>query len=73
MRLFIADKPVIKQKVLYSKDKKMIMQFLLDFRGMAMVGEAYKHHGFIIHVHLLKVGLTWCRSLHRDRLKGKSY
>ena len=70
---YISDKPVLQPIVLtylYAADEKHVMQFILDCSVMPLVIAAYQKFGTIIHEQLFRVTRTWCRALHRDRLKA---
>ena len=73
-RNYISDKPVLQPIVmayLYATDdEKQVMQFILDCSVMPLVITAYQNFGPIIHEQLFRVTRTWCRALHRDRLKA---
>ena len=70
---YIAAHPIISdivQAYLYSHIRKVVMQFIIDCSVLPMVISAYQTNGPLIHSHLYKITRTWCRSLHRDRLKS---
>ena len=70
---FVAAHPFLSeiiQAYLYSSIRKVVMQFLLDCSVLPMVISAYQVLGPVTHRHLYKITRTWCRSLHRDRLKA---
>ena len=60
----------IDQAYLYCHIRKVVMQFIIDCSVLPMVISAYQTNGPLIHSHLYKITRTWCRSLHRDRLKS---
>ena len=69
---FIADKPILQPIIdayLFSSDSNTTMQFLLDCSLLPLVIQAKQKYGPSIHQTLFKITRTWCRSLHRDRLK----
>ena len=69
---YIEDKPEIEQIVkqyLNTKEEKLFMQFIIDCSVLAPVIAATQQFGQKIHEHLFRITRTWCRSLHRDRLK----
>ena len=71
---FISDKPVLQPIVtayLYTTNNEdLVMQFILDCSVLPMVITAYQKYGQIIHEQLFRVTRTWCRAIHRDRLKA---
>ena len=71
---YICDKPVLQPLVtayLYAADNEnQVMQFILDCSVLPMVITAYQKYGPVIHEQLFRVTRTWCRALHRDRLKA---
>ena len=70
---YIAALPLIKQiteTYLGATDTKTIMQFLIDCSVLPLVISARQTYGPIIHHHLFRISRTWCRSLHRDRMKA---
>ena len=71
-KTYIEDKPEIAQIVnqyLNTKDEKVFMQFTIDCSVLAPVITAYQQFGQSIHEHLFRITRTWCRTLHRDRLR----
>ena len=71
---FISDKPVLQPIVrayLYAAENgTQVMQFILDCSVLPLVITAYQKYGPVIHQQLFRVTRTWCRALHRDRLKA---
>ena len=70
---YVAAHPYISEIVwtyLYSDSGKVVMQFLIDCSVLPMVILAYKKHGTTVHAHLFRITRTWCKSLHRDRLRA---
>ena len=70
---YVAAHPYISKIVwtyLYSVSPTIVMQFILDCSVLPMVISAYQEHGPTVHAHLFKITRTWCRSLHRDRLRA---
>ena len=70
---YISDKPVLHEIVtayLYAGNGNQVMQFILDCSVLPLVITAYQKYGPVIHEQLFRVTRTWCRALHRDRLKA---
>ena len=72
--IYISDKPVLQPIVeayLYANDNEnQVMQFILDCSVLPLVITAHQKYGHVIHEQLFRVTQTWCRALHRDRLKA---
>ena len=68
---FVANKPVLIPliKAYLCSSENLFVQFMLDCSVLPMVISTYQKHGSTIHEDLFHISRTWCRSLHRDRLK----
>ena len=68
---YVADKPLLIPliKAYLCSSEEYFVQFMLDCSVLPMVISSYQMHGPIVHEHLFHISRTWCRSLHRDRLK----
>ena len=70
---YVAAQPILSDIIrayLYATDTKVVMQFIIDCSVLPLVISAHQTHGQDIHKHLYKITRTWCRSLHRDRLRA---
>ena len=70
---YVAAHPYISEIVwtyLYSDSGKVVMQFLIDCSVLPMVILAHQKHGTTVHAHLFRITRTWCKSLHRHRLRA---
>ena len=68
----IASNPVFKpiaDAYLFCDNDNLRLQFLLDCSVLPMVIRAYQLFGKIAHEFLFKITRSWCRSLHRERVR----
>ena len=70
---YVAAQPILSDIIrayLYATDTKVVMQFIIDCSVLPLVISAHQTHGQATHNYLYKIMCTWCRSLHRDRLRA---
>ena len=69
--MFVANKPILIPliKAYLCSTENLLIQFMLDCSVLPLVISAFQKHGQTVHEHLFHISRTWCRSLHRDRLK----
>ena len=70
--IFAADNPILKpilDEYLFTVDNDLLMRFLLDCSVLPYVITARQLFGDNVHHLLFKLTRTWCRSIHRARLR----
>ena len=70
--VMIVSNPILKPIAdfyLMNSDENVRLQFLFDCSTLPMVIQAFQVFGKPVHEFLFKLSRSWCRSLHKERLK----